>query len=433
MEDLPQKEYELDKNNVLGKGSYGIVYKGYHYNKNGEPEEVAFKIIPKEILNDNAKLQSLSNEIYISSKIQNKDIEKNDKNIIKNLENGNKENKENKDLEKEKREKEEKEKREKEEKDKKDSQNEEKEENKKNNELENIVKFYDIIDIDNDKYLVYEFCNGGDLKRYLRYFRRFDEKMIQNIMIQIIKGLKILHDQKIVHHDIKPENILVELCPKEKDKEKRQNIIDTIMKITDPKNKYLNKEQKLMKDEEILAVLSNSKMKLSDFGLSKLKEDSNTKEVSGSPLYIDPNLFKKEASEETIENEKVDIWALGIIAYELFFYELPFQPFPPSIERLKKAFEQGEYIIDFKKCKQISKQFLSFLNCCLQKEQKIRPPITDLLFIHEFIVREPDYFTYMNIDNYKKAKYPKGNYLKTEGKLTMNINDNRNINAYFDW
>ena len=425
MEDLPQKEYELDKNNVLGKGSYGIVYKGYHYNKNGEPEEVAFKIIPKEILNDNAKLQSLSNEIYISSKIQNKDIQKD---IIKNLENGNKENKENKenkDLEKEKRVKEEK--------DKKDSQNEEKEEKKKNNELENIVKFYDIIDIDNDKYLVYEFCNGGDLKRYLRYFRRFDEKMIQNIITQIIKGLKILHDQKIVHHDIKPENILVELCPKEEDKEKRQNIINTIMKITDPKNKYLNKEQKLMKDEEILEVLSNSKMKLSDFGLSKLKEDSNTKEVSGSPLYIDPNLFKKEASEETIENEKVDIWALGIIAYELFFYELPFQPFPPSIERLKKAFEQGEYIIDFKKCKQISKQFLSFLNCCLQKEQKIRPPITDLLFIHEFIVREPDYFTYMNIDNYKEAKYPKGNYLKTEGKLTMNINDNRNINAYFDW
>ena len=120
MEDLPQKEYELDKNNVLGKGSFGIVYKGKHYNKYGEPEEVAFKKIPKEILNDNAKLQSLSNEIYISSKIQNKDIEKNDKNIIKNLENDNKENKENKDLEKEKREKEEKEKREKEEKDKKD-------------------------------------------------------------------------------------------------------------------------------------------------------------------------------------------------------------------------------------------------------------------------------------------------------------------------
>ena len=391
MEDLPQKEYELDKNNVLGKGSYGIVYKGYHYNKNGEPEEVAFKIIPKEILNDNAKLQSLSNEIYISSKIQ-----KNDKNIIKDFEKEEKVYKENKDL-------------------------------------ENIVKFYDIIDIDNDKYLVYEFCNGGDLKRYLRYFRRFDEKMIQNIMTQIIKGLKILHDQKIVHHDIKPENILVELCPKEEDKEKRQNIINTIMKITDPKNKYLNKEQKLMKDEEILEVLYNSKMKLSNFGLSKLKEDSYTIEVSGSPLYVDPNLFKNEATEEIFENEKVDIWALGIIAYELFFYELPFQPFPPSIERLKKAFEQGEYIIDFKKCKQISKQFLSFLNCCLQKEQKIRPPITDLLFIHEFIVREPDYFTYMNIDNYKEAKYPKGNYLKTEGKLTMNINDNRNINAYFDW
>ena len=79
---------------------------------------MAFKKIPKEILNDIAKLQSLSNEIYISSKIQNKNIDK----------------KENKDLKKEKKRKEEKE--------KKDSQNEEKEKenNKENKDLENILE-----------------------------------------------------------------------------------------------------------------------------------------------------------------------------------------------------------------------------------------------------------------------------------------------------
>ena len=44
---------------------------------------MAFKKIPKEILNDNAKLQSLSNEIYISSKIQNKNIDKKENKDLK--------------------------------------------------------------------------------------------------------------------------------------------------------------------------------------------------------------------------------------------------------------------------------------------------------------------------------------------------------------
>ena len=375
MEEL--KTFELDKSNILGKGSFGIVYKGIH-NSNDKTEEVAFKKIPQNILRDNIKLQSLVNEISISGIINQED--------------------------------------------------------KDSSSIENIVRFIDIADVDNDKYLVYEFCNGGDLKRYLRYFKKFNEKMIQNIMTQIIKGLQVLHNKKIIHHDLKPENILVQLCPREKEQENFYKKINDIMEITDPKNKYLN--NKVMEKEEILEILGQSKMKLSDFGLSKCKEEFeyNKEEVSGSPLYIDPILFKPETDKTTIDDEKVDIWALGIIAYELFFYDLPFQPFPPSIERLKKAFEQGEYIIDFKKCEdgKISKQFLSFLNCCLQNDGKIRP-LTDELLEHEFIVRDPDYFTYMTIDNYKNAKYPKGDYLKTDGKITMNINDNRMINAYFDW
>ena len=383
MEEL--KTFELDKTNVLGKGSFGIVYKGKH-NSNNKTEDVAFKKIPQDILNDKIKLQSLVNEISISGTINQDDNKNGDEGSASS---------------------------------------------------ENIVRFIDIADIDNEKYLVYEFCNGGDLKRYLRYFKKFKEKMIQNIMTQIIKGLQVLHDKKIVHHDLKPENILVQLCPnEEKPEDDYYNKFKAIMEITDPKNKYLNRDNKLLKNDEILEILAQSKMKLSDFGLSKCKDEFeyNKEEVSGSPLYIDPILFKAESDKATIDDEKVDIWALGIIAYELFFYDLPFQPFPPSIERLKKAFEQGEYIIDFKKCEdgKISKQFLSFLNCCLQLDRNIRP-LTEELLEHEFIVRDPEYFTYMTIDNYKDAKYPKGDYLKTEGIITMNINDNRNINAYFDW
>ena len=152
---------------------------------------------------------------------------------------------------------------------------------------------------------------------------------------------------------------------------------------------------------------------------------------TGTANYMDPNYFHYKPKLDTLENEKVDIWSLGILAYELFFYKIPFGPWDVPFDKLVFLLNQGEYFIDLNKCRKISKQFLSFLNVCLQEEQKIRP-LTDELLQFEFIVRDPDYFTYLDIKNYKEANYPKGDYLKTEGIITMNINDNRNINANFD-
>ena len=48
------------------------------------------------------------------------------------------------------------------------------------------------------------------------------------------------------------------------------------------------------------------------------------------------------------------------------------------------------------------------------------------------ICREPRYLRKINIDNYKNEKYPEGDYLKIDGKITMSIDDNRMINAIFD-
>ena len=296
----------------------------------------------------------------------------------------------------------------------------------------NIVGFLDIIQIDNKDYLVYEFCNGGDLKRYLRFFKNLDEKTIQILLRQILIGLNQLHKKKIVHHDIKPENILVELRLPEGDKSNLEETIKDIMEITSTRyNKNINKSNKMTK-ERLLTILSNSYLKLSDFGLSKEIKNYNKKEVSGSPLYIDPILFTKNINNETIHNEKVDIWAIGILAYEMFFNDLPFMPFPPKIEKLKLLLEKGEYFIDMKKCQKISTQFLSFLNMCLQRPQKIRPLTDELLLESEFITRDTEHFTYLTIDNYKEINFPDDSYLKNDGMVTMNIDDNRMINATFE-
>ena len=380
MEDyLPKNDtkYNIDYSNILGKGSFGTVYKGT-LNKDDKTIPVAMKQISKEISGNNNLLQLLSNEVAISANLY-KDEDKNEEG---------------------------------------------------ENKMDNIVSFLDIIELNDNNYLVYEFCNGGDLTRYLKYFKTFDEKMIQNILRQILKGLSRLHEKKVVHHDIKPENILVELCLPKGDNSNLEKTINQVMETTKTKG-YVDENNKIDK-ERLLTILNSSIFKLSDFGLSKEMLNYNMKkEVSGSPLYVDPMLFNQNIDRETINNEKVDIWALGILAYEMLFYDLPFQPFPPKIDKLKTLLDKGIYFINMKKCKKISKQFLSFLNMCLQRPQKIRP-LTDELLFSEFITLDPDNFTYLTIDDYKNVEYPDDSYLQIDGMITMNIDDNRMINATFE-
>ena len=73
MEEKKLDKYIFNPEEVLGKGSFGIVYKGLR-NLDGKSQVVALKKIPAEILQDKSKLQSLYNEISISGKINVEDI-----------------------------------------------------------------------------------------------------------------------------------------------------------------------------------------------------------------------------------------------------------------------------------------------------------------------------------------------------------------------
>lgn len=366
------------ENKVLGKGSFGTVYLGTDI---ANDRYVSLKKIPGEIMKDPQKIEALSNEILISSGVDN----------------------------------------------------------------ENLVKIIDLTDINNDKYIVYEFCNGGDLRRYLRFFKTFDETAVQYFMKQVLNGLSELHSKKIIHHDIKPENVLVELIPfvvKDKNNiEERKQFekqVEEILQLTDKKKNqnqslvYGNISNSGINKDFVYQTLLKSKIKVSDFGLSKFKEDNNQKMLSGSPLYMDPNLFEPNVDIKTIEDEKVDIWACGIFAYELFFGKRPFNSPSQSLKELIQILKKGTYVVDLKDCAKISKQFLSFLNMCLQRPQQIRPNVTELLF-SEFITREPDKFEYINLTNFNKINFPSPNSVSPSGQIIMSIDDKRSINASFDF
>ena len=363
------------ENKILGKGSFGTVYLGTDLSND---KYVSLKKIPSEIINDPQKIEALSNEILISSGVDN----------------------------------------------------------------ENLVKIIDLTELNNEKYIVYEFCNGGDLRRYLRFFKKFDEKTVQYFISQVLKGLGELHSKKIIHHDIKPENVLVQLIPFElkdnnnvEERKKFEKNVDEILQLTDKKknaslvNENINNSTNR---EKVLKTLLRSKIKVSDFGLSKFKEDNNQKMLSGSPLYMDPNLFEPNADINTIESEKVDIWAVGIFAYELFTGKRPFNSPAQSLKELIQVLKNGIYIIDLNECGQVSKQFLSFLNMCLQRTQKIRPNVTELMF-SEFITRDPSKFEYITSINLNHTRFPNSNYVSPQGQIRMTIDDKRAINANFDF
>ena len=368
------------ENKILGKGSFGTVYLGMDLYNN---KYVALKKIPSEIIRDPQKIEALSNEILISAGVDNV----------------------------------------------------------------NLVRILDLTEIENNKYIVYEFCNGGDLRRYLKFFKRFDEKSVQYFMSQILNGLSELHAKKIIHHDLKPENVLVDLIPFDikdnnnvEERKKFDKLVEDILKLTDKKrnqNQPMENENIInpgINKQFVLSTLLKSKIKVSDFGLSKFKDENNQKMLSGSPLYMDPNLFEPNVDVKTIEDEKVDIWAIGIFAYELFYGKRPFNAPSQSLKELVQVLRRGIYIIDLNECGQISKQFLSFLNMCLQRPQKIRPNVQELLF-SEFITRDPNNFEYITLNNVYTIKFPGASYYNENADkiITMNIDDQRSINANFDF
>jgi serine/threonine protein kinase len=251
--------------------------------------------------------------------------------------------------------------------------------------------------------MIYEYCNGGDLNKYLKNYisknnRPIGEKEVQKILKDILNGLSCLHRNNVVHHDIKPANILL---------------------------KYDN--EKDLNDLNFLKC----KFKISDFGLSKYKNEQQERMIGGSPLYMEPSLFDRDVLLSVIENEKVDIWALGIMTYELLFVKTPFEntSYVPenAMQELVSNLNKGIYFINLEKCNKLSLQIIAFINSCLQFEQSKRCSSEELQ-LSEFITREIPYFEFVSQNNLSKipSQYIIGNMIK------LNIRDERKLNQYLD-
>lgn len=133
--------------------------------------------------------------------------------------------------------------------------------------------------------IVLEWADLGSVENLINRGFLLDEKILASIFYQIVCGLSYLHEQGIVHQDIKPSNVL---------------------------------------------MFSDGTVKISDFGIGHRFQSADT--VVGTPAYQAPEVFgseedqgeDEELNEEPLDPCKEDVWSLGISLFQSKFLRLPY-------------------------------------------------------------------------------------------------------------
>lgn len=264
----------------------------------------------------------------------------------------------------------------------------------------NIVKYIDFKRTMNNYYLVTEYINGGslsdNLQKYMSlYGKPFSEEIAQYLMKQILDALNYLHFNNIIHRDLKLDNILVNYS-------------------SDIDKQNVN--------------LKNCQIKLIDFGFATMLNNKTQLAftVLGTPNNMDPKILKAVTMGQfTGYNEKVDIWSLGTICYEMVVGCSPFRG--GNMFELYQKVEKGNYLLPMT----LSEEIVSFINQMLQQDEKQRADAKYLLN-HPFIVNPVSSFH--NIDVRKiKANYIPGGLINMESKqpeTKINYNNNQPYNVW---
>ncbi|XP_057633645.1 STE20-like serine/threonine-protein kinase isoform X1 [Chionomys nivalis] len=203
----------------------------------------------------------------------------------------------------------------------------------------NIVKLLDAFYYENNLWILIEFCAGGAVDAVMLELERpLTESQIQVVCKQTLEALSYLHDNKIIHRDLKAGNILFTL---------------------------------------------DGDIKLADFGVSA----KNTRTIQrrdsfiGTPYWMAPEVVMCETSKDRPYDYKADVWSLGITLIEMAEIEPPHHELNPMRVLLKIAKSEPPTLAQPSKW---SSNFKDFLKKCLEKNVDARWTTAQLLE-HPFV------------------------------------------------
>jgi len=197
----------------------------------------------------------------------------------------------------------------------------------------NIVKFEHVFEDQENVYIILELCNNQSMNDLLKRRKRLTEFEAQCYLIQMIDALKYLHNNRIIHRDLKLGNMF---------------------------------------------LTENMQVKLGDFGLAaKLEFDGEKKRtVCGTPNYIAPEIIDGNIG----HSYEVDIWSLGVILYILIIGKPPFET--TDIKLTYKRIKENRY--SFPDNFPISTKAKDLITKILVTEPEKRPTLDEIL-LHPFI------------------------------------------------
>lgn len=200
----------------------------------------------------------------------------------------------------------------------------------------NIVRYLGTAREDNALNILMEFVPGGSIASLLGKFGSFTEPVIRMYTKQLLLGLEYLHNNGIMHRDIKGANILVD---------------------------------------------NKGCIKLADFGASKkvveLATVTGAKSMKGTPYWMAPEVVR-----QTGHSLSADVWSVGCTVIEMATGK---PPWSEQFQEVAALFHIGTTLSHPPIPDQLSSAAKDFLHKCLEKEPNLRPTATELLK-HPFIV-----------------------------------------------
>jgi calcium-dependent protein kinase len=265
----------------------------------------------------------------------------------------------------------------------------------KNIDHPNIMKIFEFFEDEKNIYLINEFCGGGDIAHIHDKFGLFPEFFLKYIMFQVFLAITFLHSNKVVHGDIKRENIAFVYEGKIKEKEEYDELFNKIFKDKEIQYElsYSPGTDNLSENaQNLLKEICNFEMKILDFGSAKMKKKVKEKlsGVTGTVFYCSPEIVKDRYDFEC------DEWACGIMMYILL------TGYPPFLGDNEKAiFEnilKNEINLDVPELKNISESCKDLINKLLNKDYEKRIKAEEALK-HDF------FNTGINVSNLLKGKF----------------------------